>query len=358
MIKVAEPIVDENEIDLVVAVLKSGNYTSGDRVNYFEEEFAKYIGTKYAVACNSGTAALHMVYQALDLSHKNTFITSPMSFFSTVSAGLMHGSFPTFVDVEKRCNINASKIEEAITEDTAAIVPVHFYGHPCEIEKIVEIGKRYAIPVIEDCAQAHGAEYNNKKVGSFGFAGCFSFFATKNMTTIEGGMITTDSEDLYEYCKSIRSHGMTDKNTHSHLGYNYRMSEVNAAVGQIQLQKLDALNDKRITNSLYLQENIVNESIKLSGSEKNVKDVYFWQPIYTHLPKELMKHFQKNEVGFRHRYWEPLYKQPIFKNLYKDLNLKRAERLSGNVFGLPNHPGLEKKDLDKVVEVVNEFAGY
>ncbi len=355
MIKVAIPIVDEDEIGLVSEVLKSGHYTSGPRVQFFEEKFAEYVGTKYAVACNSGTAALHMVYQAIQLNNKNTFITSPMSFFSTISAGLMHGSFPTFVDVDVRCNLHPDWIEDAITEDTAAIVPVHFYGHPCEIEKIVEIGKRYGIPVIEDCAQAHGAEYNHKRVGSFGLAGCFSFFATKNMTTIEGGMITTDDEALYEYCKCIRSHGMTDRNTHTRLGYNYRMSEINAAVGQIQIQKLDEMNDKRIANSLYLQRNIKNEFIKIYGSAKNVKDVYFWQPVYTPKPHDFMEHLEKNEIGFRHRYWEPLYRQPIFKNMYADLNLKNSETLSGRVFGLPNHPALEKEELERVVEVINGF---
>lgn len=355
MIPVAIPMLDDDEIDLVAEVLKSGNYISGARVEYFEQEFAKYIGTKYAVACNSGTAALHMVFRALQLNSKTTFITTPMSFFATVSAGLMCDSFPTFVDVDKRCNLDPSLIEDAITEDTAAIVPVHFYGHPCEIEEIVKIGKKYAIPVVEDCAQAHGAKYNQKRVGSFGMAGCFSFFATKNMTTIEGGMITTNSGDLYEYCKSLRGHGMTDRNTHSHLGYNYRMSEVNAAVGQIQLKKLDKMNNARIANSLYLQRSIKNHRLKICGSAPNVRDVYFWQPVYTREPKLFMEHLKDNGIGFRHRYWEPLYRQPVLKNLYRDVDLPNAELFSGKVFGLPNHPGISKEDLDKVVEVVNEF---
>lgn len=356
MIKVAVPMLDEDEIGLVGAVLKSGNYSSGGRVEYFEQEFAKYIGTEYAVACNSGTAALHMVFRALQLNSDTTFITTPMSFFATVSAGLMCDSFPTFVDVDERCNLDPKLIEEAITEKTAAIVPVHFYGHPCEIKEIAEIGKRYAIPVVEDCAQAHGAKYNQKKVGSFGMAGCFSFFATKNMTTIEGGMITTDSRDLYEYCKSLRSHGMTDRHTHSHVGYNYRMSEINAAIGQIQLQKLDDMNDKRIANSLYLQRNIKNPTLKICGSASNVRDVYFWQPIYTRQPQLFMKYLQDNEIGYRHRYWEPLYRQPVLKNLYRDVNLPKAELFSGKVFGIPNHPGLTSKELDRVVEVVNGFG--
>jgi len=355
MIPVANPVISNEEINSVIEVLKSGQYTSGRLVEKFEKEFAEYIGTRYAVACNSCTAALHMVYSVLGLDEYATFITTPMTFFSTISAGLMCRSYPTFVDVNWRCNIDSSLIENEINEDTSIIVPVHFYGHPCNMDEIMKISKKYNIPVVEDCAQAHGAEYNGRKVGSFGIAGCFSFFATKNMTTIEGGMVTTDNFEIYSKCKQLRSHGMTDRNTHLFLGYNYRMSEVNAAIGRAQLKKLDKLNEKRIANSIYLQENIRNPFIQIFYSDQNVKDVYFWQPVFTNKPMEFMKWLKDNKIGFRHRYWEPLYKQPIFKGRYKKLNLENAEKLSGKVFGLPNYPGLEKDELLKVVEIINDF---
>ena len=353
MIKVAIPIINEAEIERVSEVLRSGNFTSGSRVDHFEEKFAEYIGTKYAVACNSGTAALHMVYQYLGFDQYSTFITAPMSFFATISAGLMCDCFPTFVDVDDRGHLDPEKIEEVIYPDTKAIVPVHLYGHPCQIEKIISIGKRYGIPVIEDCAQAHGAEVKKKKVGSFGFAGCFSFFATKNMTTIEGGMITTDSSDLYEYCKAVRSHGMTDRHTHTYLGYNYRMNEVSAAIGQIQLERLDEFNSKRIENSLFLQRNISTPYLKVYTSDPDVRNVYFWQPVFSRSTPKFLVELEKNKIGFRHRYWKPLYTQPIFKGKYKELKLKKAEMLSGNIFGLPNHPALTKLELQKVVDVIN-----
>jgi len=355
MIPVARPVIDNDEIDAAINVLKSGNYTSGPIVEIFEEQFSNYIGTKYAVACNSGTAALHMVYLYL-MARGKKFITTPMSFFATVSAGLMTGAEPIFVDVDDRCNINADLIEEAITDDVIAIAPVHFYGHPCEIEKIVEIGNKYNIPVIEDCAQAHGAEYKHKCVGSFGFAGCFSFFSTKNMTTIEGGMITTNNFELYSFCKCIRSHGMTDRNTHMYVGYNYRMSELNAAIGLAQFTKLNKLNDKRIENSLFLQNHISNKNLVLFISKNYVKDVYFWQPVYTDKPKEFSKYLKENGIGFRYRYNEPLYKQPVLDYLYDGQYLENAERFSGKMFGLPNYPGLTDTDLEKVVEVVNGFT--
>jgi len=357
VIHVARPIIDDEEIEAAIKVLKSGEYISGPIVDKFEKEFAKYIGTKYAVTCNSGTAALHMVYSFLGFN-RGTFITSPMSFFATISAGLMCNSSPIFADVDERCNLDPQKIEELITEDTVGIVPVHFYGHPCKIEDIIDIGKKYNIPIIEDCAQAHGAEYKGQKVGSFGVAGCFSFFATKNMTTIEGGMITTNNEELYNHCKKMRSHGMSDRDTHSMLGYNYRMSELNAAIGRVQLKKLDGFNHRRILISELLQKKINNPYVKVFTTDKNYKNVYFWQPVYIEvdqIAKDFGEWLRKHEIGFRYRYNEPLYKQPIFKNLYGDLKLKNAEQFSGNIFGLPNHPGLTNKEVDRVVEVVNEF---
>lgn len=355
MISVAKPVIDNEEINAVVEVLKSGNYTSGKITEKFEKQFASYIGSKYAIACNSGTAALHMVYRFLNFNSTTNFITTPMSFFATISAGLMCNSYPIFVDVNERCNIDSNLIEKSITEKTIAIVPVHFYGHPCDMEKIMEVSQKYNIPVIEDCAQAHGAEYKGKKVGSFGFAGCFSFFATKNITTIEGGMITTNSEDLYNYCRKVRSHGMLDRNTHEMVGYNYRMSEVSSAMGIVQLSKLDVLNEIRIKNSLYLQKGIKNEYAVAITSSPYVKDVYFWQPIYTDYPHQFMSWLKDNDIGFRHRYWYPLYKQQLIEDKYKDLFLPMSEKLSGCFFGLPNYPALTTDDLQTVVEVVNAF---
>jgi len=224
MIPVSRPVVGLEEIQAVTEVLLSGNYSTGKITSEFEKEWASYIGTKYAISCSSGTAALHMVYQYFGLTHGKKFVTAPMGFFSTVSAGLVLGAKPLFVDVDDRCNFDASKLEKLLNEEEVdLVVPVHLFGHPCEIEDIVSICSKYEIPVVEDCAQAHGAEFKRKKVGSFGSAGCFSFFATKNITTIEGGMITTDNKYLYEFCKMVREHGMSDRNTHEFLGYNYRI---------------------------------------------------------------------------------------------------------------------------------------
>jgi len=358
-IQVSIPIVGEEEISEVIKVLKSGQYVSGKYVKEFEKQFAEYIGVKYAIACNSGTSALHMAYLSLAFDSDSYFVTTPMTFFSTISAGLFCGSRPIFCDVDDRCNMDPTSLEKVLEEhryaDIRAVVPVHFYGHPCEIKEIVRISSSYGIPVVEDCAQAHGADFENQKVGSFGICGCFSFFATKNMTTTEGGIITTNDEDIYQKCILLRSHGMVDRNTHQVLGYNYRMTEIEAAIGLVQLTKLDYLNEIRIRNSLYLQEHIKNPKVKVFRSKSYVKDVYFWQPVFCEESEQFSSWLTEFGIGFRFRYLEPLYRQPIFASNYRRLYLSRSEKFSGHMFGLPNHPALTKEELQKIVDVVNDF---
>lgn len=361
MIKVAVPLVDEEEIQAAVEVLRSGNYTSGPIVEEFEKEFATYIGTKYAVACNSGTAALHMTLLSMGIGPGHEVIVPAMTFFATVSAVMMTGAKPVFCDVDQYANISVGCIEKLITPRTSAIIPVHYFGTPCDIEGVMKIAKRYNIDVIEDCAQSHGAEFKNKKVGSFGLANCFSFFATKNMTTVEGGMITTNEEYVYEQCKLLRSHGMSDRDHHSILGYNYRMNEVFAAIGRVQLKKLDDLNKKRIIYSEYLQNSIndINGYSKLylhDFENSSIKSVYFWFPIVCfnkEVAKNTMKFLKKNEIEFRYRYDDPLYKQPIFRGEYGYVFLPMAEKLSGCIIGLPNHPKLSMHEVHKIVKILN-----
>lgn len=359
-IKVSVPILHEEELAKVREVLISGNYTSGKYVDQFEKKFADYVGTKYAVACNSGTAAIHLALIYYNIEWGNEVIVPSMTFFATISPILMRNADPIFVDVNDECNINADDIEQHITENTKIIIPVHYFGMPCDMDKIMNIAKKYGLVVIEDCAQAHGAKIDGKAVGSFGNAGCFSFFATKNMTTIEGGMITTNSEEMYERLKQIRSHGMTDRHTHTYLGYNYRMNEVSGVIGLEQLKKLDSFNEKRFENSLYIYNNIKSTKVMplyRDIIESNKECVFFWCPVITIYDErdDFLKHLKENGIGFRHRYNEPLYKQPIFKKKYDSILHSRAEHFSKRVVGLPNHPNLSTKDLDRIIDVVNSF---
>jgi perosamine synthetase len=365
-ISVATPLVGEEEIEAVREVLLSGHYVSGNKVEQFEQEFAQYIGAKYAVAVNSGTAALHIALEALGVGSGDEVIVPPLTFFATVSSVLYLNAIPVFadIDLDNLC-ISPRDIEKKISFKTKAILPVHLFGAAAKIDEILDIAHKYSIAVIEDCAQAHGSEYKGRKVGGFGEAGAFSFFATKHMTTGEGGIITTNDESVAKNAKVIRNHGMIDRNEHVRLGFNNRMTEIEAAIGLVQLKKVDRFNEKRIRNSEY----ILNEIRTLSWSEipvmmnNDIKHTYFWCPV-TVKPesgksvKNLKAHLHKNKIGFRHRYDTPLYRQPVLKKLglnYDNLNLPNAENVAGTIVGLPNHPLLEEAEIARIIDVLIKF---
>ena len=252
-IPVAAPSVGEEEVEAVRRVLLSGQYVSGPKVKEFEQKFAKYIGTDFAVAVNSGTVALHIAMEALGVGQGDEVIVPPITFFATVSSVLYLRAVPVFADIDPTdlC-LSPKSVARCISPRTKAIMPVHLFGAAAKMDALGEIARKYGVCLVEDCAQAHGSEYKKQKVGSLGHAGAFSFFATKHMTTGEGGMITTNDPELAETCRIIRNHGMIDRDTHVRLGFNNRMTEIEAALGLVQLEKLDDLNQKRIKNSKFI----------------------------------------------------------------------------------------------------------
>jgi perosamine synthetase len=365
IIKVATPQVGEEEAEAVREVLLSGAYVSGAKVKEFEEKFAAYIGTKYAIAVSTGTAALHIALESLDIGKGDEVIVPPLTFFATVSSVLYLGAVPIFadLDMDDLC-LSPKSVEKRITSKTKAILPVHLFGAAAKMDELLEITNKNSMVVIEDCAQAHGTEYKGKKVGGVGNAGAFSFFATKHMTTGEGGMITTNSQGVADLCRVIRSHGMSGRDDHLRLGYNNRMTEMEAAMGIVQLKKLDELNKKRIENSEYLLKKISDLPwVKIPVSKHNIKHTYFWCPVMVKPEsgktiEELKSHLQKNNIGFRQRYSEPIYKQPVLKKLgldYSDLKLPNVEKTAGNVIGLPNHPGLTNSQREQILTVLENF---
>ena len=221
-----------------------------DEVNAkLEKEFAKYVGAKYGIATNSGTSALHVALLAAGIGEGDEVITTPFTFAATGNSILYTGARPVFVDIDPETfTIDPAKIEEAITDKTKAIMPVQLYGQSADMDAIMKIAKEHDLIVIEDAAQAHGAEYKGEMVGNLGDMACFSFYPTKNMTTSEGGMITTNSEEFAENAKVYRAHGSATKYHHDVLGYNFRMTDIAAAIGLEQLKKIDSFNEKRIAN--------------------------------------------------------------------------------------------------------------
>ncbi|HEC89506.1 MAG TPA: DegT/DnrJ/EryC1/StrS family aminotransferase, partial [Thermoplasmatales archaeon] len=241
MISIARPLLGEEEKKAVVDVLNSGMLASGPKVEEFEKRFAEFVGVKYAVATTSGTTALHLALLSLSVGTGDEVIIPSFSFIATANSVLFCNAKPVFCDVNpKTFNIDVEKIESLITDKTKAIMPVHLYGQPADMKPILEIAEKHDLYVIGDAAQAHGAEYDGRRVGSFGDVECFSFYPTKNMTTGEGGMITTNIEEIAERARSIRNHGREKTKwgyEHNRLGYNYRMTDIAAAIGLEQLKK-------------------------------------------------------------------------------------------------------------------------
>lgn len=248
-IAVAKPLIGEAEKRAVMEVLDSGQLAQGSRTEAFERSFAGYIGTKHAIGVNSGTAALIVALQAHGVGPGDEVITTPFSFIATATSIIACGAMPVFVDVDPfDLNMDPGQVEAAITDRTKAVMPVHIFGHPARIDEIAELCDDNDLALIEDAAQAHGAEHGGRRMGSFG-SGCFSFYPTKNMTTGEGGIITTDDDEVARLCRIIRSHGQEERYVHAYFGLNWRMQDINAAVGQVQLGYVEDWNEARIANA-------------------------------------------------------------------------------------------------------------
>ena len=312
MIPIASPQLGSEERAAVDRVLQSGIIAQGPEVAKFEDEFAKMCGVKYAVATSNGTTAGHLVMIASGIGPGDEVITTPFTFFATASVIIMAGAKPVFVDVEEDgfC-LNPNQVESAITEKTKAIQPVHLYGELADMPSLLDISKKNNLVLIEDSAQAHSADSWDGKAGSFGNAGWFSFYPTKNMTTSEGGIITTNSEEFSSHCKVLRAHGMTAQYQHSEFGYNYRMTDISAAIGRVQLTKLDKFNSRRreIANKYNAS---FSKYVKVPENRRG--HVFHQYTILCNQRDELKEHLSQKGVGsgiyyptYLFYYWEMGY---------------------------------------------------
>lgn len=375
LIKVASPQVGEEEITAVREVLLSGEYISGKKVREFEQRFSAYIGVEHTIAVNSGTAAIQAALMAIGLQPGDEVIVPGLTFFSTATAVIHQYGVPIFADLslDNFC-LDPQDFERRITPRTKAVIPVHYYGHAAEMDAIDEIARKHGIRVIEDAAQAHGTEYKNKKVGSIGDLGAFSFFATKHMTTGEGGAITTNNGEWAEKMRLFRAHGLKGRDDHILLGYNYRMTEMAAAMGIVQLEKLDRLNDSRIRISEYLIDHLRDVSwLQLPNVPKYIKHTYFWLHVMVDEDalgfgtQELIARLREQGVEVRRRYVQPLNRQPLLnenippilrlvagKHLpdYSAISLPNTEKAAGRIIGLPNRPDMTVDEMDRVIHVL------
>jgi dTDP-4-amino-4,6-dideoxygalactose transaminase len=351
VIPIASPQMGSEERAAVDKVLRSGIIAQGPEVAKFEEEFARMCGVEHAVATSNGTTAGHLVMLSNGIGPGDEVITTPFTFFATASVIMMAGAKPVFVDVEENgfC-LDSAKVEESITENTKAIHPVHLYGELANIPSFLEISKKHDLLLIEDSAQAHSAESWGGKAGSFGSAGWFSFYPTKNMTTSEGGMITTNDGKIAERCKSMRAHGMTAQYQHTEFGYNYRMTDISAAIGRVQLSKLQKFNTRR--QEIADRYNAAL-SAYVSVPDNRRGHVFHQYTVRCKKRDELRQHLDDNGVGTGIYYPTLLYDYSPMKNL--KTHCPNAERLITEVISLPVHPALTDQDVSTVIDTIISF---
>jgi dTDP-4-amino-4,6-dideoxygalactose transaminase len=355
MISIAKPVMGDEEKKAVMEVLDSGIIAQGPKVKEFEENFAEMCGVKHAIATTSGTTALHMALLAHGIGPGDEVITSPFTFIASANSVLFVGATPIFVDIDpKTFNMDVSQIETVITPNTKAILPVHLYGMLCDMQAIMDIAKKHDLVVIEDACQSHGAEFQGARAGAFG-TGTFSLYPTKNMTSAEGGMITTNDDEIDEACRVIRNHGMRRRYYHDQLGYNFRMTDVHAAIGNAQLGKLPASNDKRRSNAKFYNENL--QGVTVPFVPEGFHHVYHQYTIRVPDGKRdaLREHLLQNEIGSEIYYPLPIHKQGFYIEQFGEQSFPIAEFAAEEVLSLPVHPLLSQADLEKVAETINSF---
>lgn len=356
MIPIAQPIIGEEEKQAVLAVLESGQLAQGTVVEEFEEAFAHWVGAKHAIATSNGTTALHMALLAHGIGEGDEVITTPFTFIASANSVLYTGARPVFVDIEMDTfNIDPALIEAAITPKTKAIMPVHLYGNPADMRSIHDTAARHGLAVVEDAAQAHGAKVEDQPVGTFG-TGCFSFYPTKNMTSGEGGMITTNDEAIADFARMIRAHGARERYKHEMLAYNFRMTNIHAAIGLAQMTKINDWTRQRQRNALRLTE-LLGDTVVTPATRDWAEHVYHQYTV--RIPggrRNLAERLAVRGVGTGVHYPIPVHQQPLYHELGYIDSLPNAEQAAEEVVSLPVHPSLTDDELVTIADAVRAEA--
>lgn len=368
IIAINRPLVGTEELDEIKKVIESGILTNpsvqgGPMVQRFEKGLETFVGVKNAVAVNSGTAALHASMLVADVGNEDEVIVPSFTYGATANVVLWAGAKPVFVDVDPETyNINPQLMEEKVTKKTKAIIPVHLFGLPAEMDAIFEIAQKHNLTVIEDCCQALGAEYKNRKIGSFGHFDCFSFYPGKVMTTGEGGAITTNDDELAKKLRMVRTHGQVKGYDFTVLGSNFRMTEIAAVIGCAQLEKLPRFLQKRRMNAKKLSENLKGvSSLMLPTEPKGFKHNYYLYTVKLGSKQrrdEVVKKLQKRGIDARVYYSTPVHLTPLYLRLgYGKEKLPVTEKIAKCVFSLPVNPSVTENDIEYMTENVKKSLG-
>lgn len=361
-IALALPIFDEEMAEAALDALQNERFVLGESVAKFEEEFARYCGSKYGIATSSGTAAITLSLLAIGIGHREV-ITTPASFVATANAVIHAGGTPKFADITPSTNtLDPDKVKAAINQATRAILPVHLYGYSAAMEELYSLADAHDLVIVEDACQAHGATFNGKKLGTIGKAGCFSFYPSKNITVGgDGGMVVTDDSSIAETVTSLRDSGRAkgSKYDHVRLGFTERMNTVQAAIGRVQLRRLDSWNEKRrqIANLYaHLLSDIENIVLPPVGNNR-IKPVYYMYVICTPHRDHLAKWLNDARIECGVHYPTPIHLQPIYREMYgyKEGEFPNSERLSREALSLPMHPNLDEVSIRNVSDQIHRF---
>jgi len=348
----------EEIIHTVDQILESSHYILGPKVREFETKITGYLKVADALGVASGTDALHLSIKALNIGEGDEVITTPFTFFATVEAIVYTGARPVFVDIESESfGIDCSRIEEKITQRTKAILPVHLFGHPSDMERIMAIAEKHSLYVIEDCAQAFGAEIRGRKVGSFGDMGCFSFYPSKNLGAYgDGGMISIRKHGFSDAIKSLRNHGSKGSYIHDAIGFNSRLDELQAGILLVKLKRVDEYNRKRREKALRYNS-LLSGVVTCPSEKEGVYHVYNQYTILCKNRKEVQQGLKENGISSVVYYPKPLHLQDAMSSLgYKEGSFPVAEKTSREVLSLPMYAELEESDIEKIAGVIKRIV--
>jgi perosamine synthetase len=356
----ARPVIGTAEIDAAVRVLRSGMVVQGPEVAAFEQEFGELVAGRHCVAVNSGTSALHLVLLALGFGPGDEVIVPSFSFAATANAVRLVGATPVFADIEAATfNLNPDAVAAAVTARTVAILPVHLYGLPAPMDRLLPIAQRHGLAVVEDAAQAHAAAIDGQPVGAFADAGCFSFYPTKNMHSLEGGMITTADAGLARTLRLLRNQGMEQRYANEIVGANMRLTDVAAAVGRVQLTQLPDWTEKRRANAAYLSAHL--SGVEIPAVPPGWQHVYHQYTIRVAGDRDAFQAaLAERGVGSAVYYPTPIHRlRPYLTEDGRvgDWKLPETDRAAGEVLSLPVFPSLTAAELDRIVDAVNTAAG-
>lgn len=347
------------EIDSAIQeVIESTQFILGKKVSDFEKAAANYLGVKYAVGVANGTDALQIAMMALGIGQGDEVITTPFTFVATTETIVMIGAKPVYVDIDPVTNnIDVKKIKEKITPRTKAILPVHLYGNPAEMDEILSIAKEYNLFVIEDSAQGFGAEYKGKKVCSFGDVACISFFPSKNLGCYgDGGMVVTDNEEIHEKVRMIANHGSKVRYVHERLGMNSRLDALQAAILNVKIKYIDEWNNRRIQNAKLYSEKLKDlRQVTTPTYPEYSKHIFHQYTIKVEQRDELQKFLTSKSIPTAIHYPIPLHLQPAFRGFAEEGSLPNAEEASKKVLSLPMHPDLQIEEIDYITNSIKEF---